>query len=207
MGPVARTGGSNRMVEPGAGQRRRESIHMGAARSHPQPHRGMDRRGFTLAEALLASTILAIVSASAALPFAAGVQQAQEAARLTQAVALGQAMMEEVLARTFLDPDFSPSDSRAYTPGPELDELSRDQFDNIDDFHGYSESGIGLRRYTNEVITDPDCAGFWRDVQVSYVSYAGQQTSDTNSFVNIRVRVWDGTAVAVTLNRIATREN
>ena len=62
------------------------------------------RAGFTLLEALLASTILAIVASSALLPLAAGVQQVNAAADLEQATALGEAMMEEVLARPFFEP-------------------------------------------------------------------------------------------------------
>jgi len=159
-------------------------------------------RAFTLAEGLLASTIMAIVAASAALPFCAGVQQALAAARLEKAVALGQALMEEILARPFYEP--GPSTP---APGPDAGETSRDLFDNLDDFHGFSEVATGLRNYANQPITDPDAAGLWRDASVTYVSYPDQQPGDTNSYVNIRVRVFDGTEVLVTLNRIAARED
>jgi len=145
---------------------------------------------------------VAIVTASAALPFCAGVQQATAAAHLEQAVALGQAMMEEVLARPYYEPGV-----RAPALGPDSGETSRDLFDNIDDFHGYSEQTVGLRDYRNQAINEAECAGFWRDVTITYMTYAGQQTSDTNSFVGIRVRVFDGTECMVTLNRIATRED
>lgn len=159
-------------------------------------------RGFTLAEALLASTILAIVGATTTLPFVAGVQRTNEAARLEQAVALGQAMMEEILARPFFVPGV-----RTPAPGPDWGETSRDKFDNIDDFHGFSESASGLKDYRNVAITDASCAGLWRDVTVTYVTFPNQASSDTNCFVLIRVRVMDGNAPLVTLNRIAARED
>ena len=159
-------------------------------------------RGFTLAEALLASTILAIVGATTTLPFVAGVQRTNEAARLEQAVSLGQAMMEEVLARPFFEPGM-----RTPAPGPGPGETSRDKFDNLDDFHGFTESATGLKDYRNVAITDTSCAGLWRDVTVTYVTFPNQAASDTNSYVSIRVRVMDGNAPLVTLNRIVSRED
>lgn len=160
------------------------------------------RGGFTLVEALLATTVLAIVSASAALPFVAGVHQANEAARLEQAVALGQALMEEILSRPLLDPS-----NRGATPGPESGETARNLFDNIDDFQGYSEQATGLRDYKNQAIADAALAGYWRDATVQYVTFANQQAADTNSYAKIVVRVWDGTANVVTVARIAARED
>ncbi|MBN2560690.1 MAG: type II secretion system protein [Phycisphaerae bacterium] len=162
------------------------------------------RGGFTLAEALLASTILAIVAATATLPFTAGVQQVNEAAKLEQAVALGQAMMEEILARPFFEPD-----ERIASPGPGPDETSRELFNNIDDFDGYAESVGDLRNFENAVITDPSSDGFWRDVSVDYVSFPGlgQAGDDVNSFVHIRVRVYHNNALLVTLDRVASRED
>lgn len=160
------------------------------------------RGGFTLVEALLATTVLAIVSASAALPFVAGVHQANEAARLEQAVALGQALMEEILTRPVLDPT-----GRGATPGPESGETARNLFDNIDDFHGYTEQSSGLRDFKNQPINDPTLAGFWRNATVQYVTFANQQAGDANSYAKITVRVWDGNANMVTVTRIAARED
>lgn len=160
------------------------------------------RGGFTLAEALIASTILAIVAASASLPFVAGVHQAKEAARLEQAVALGQAMMEEILTRPMLDPT-----GRVATPGPESGETSRDKFDNIDDFNGYTEQSTGLRDYKNVAITDSSLSGLWRNASVQYVTFPNQQSTDTNSYVKVIVYVWDGNAKLMTLTRIYGRED
>jgi MSHA pilin protein MshD len=164
--------------------------------------KGRRAAAFTLAEALLASTILAIVGATTTLPFVAGVQRTNEAARLEQAVALGEAMMEEVLARPFFEVG-----ERTASPGPGAGETTRDKYNNLDDFHGFTESGTGLRDYRNVSITDASCSGLWRDVTVQYVTLPNQAASDTNSFVSIRVRVFDGNAPIVTLNRVASRED
>ncbi len=162
------------------------------------------RRGFTLAEAMLSASILAIVSASAALPFAAGIQQTNEAARLEQAVELGQAMMEEVLARPFFEPD-----DRVASPGPGPGETTRDLFKNMDDFHAYAETAGDLRDFEDTPITDASLSGYRREVTVEYVTMPGlgQAGDDVDSFVHIQVRVYEGTALLVTLDRLASRED
>lgn len=175
-------------------------MNKGARQQHARYARR--RGGFTLVEALLASTVLAIVAASASLPFSAGVQQANEAAKLECMVALGQALMEEILTHPLLDPT-----NRVAVPGPESGETTRDKFDNIDDYHGYTEQITGLKDYKNQSITDPSLTGLWRDVSVQYVTFAGQQASDTNSYAKIIVRVWNGNTVMLTLTRLAARED
>jgi len=164
---------------------------------------GRRRKAFTLAEALLATTVLAIVAASAAFPFAAGVQQTNEAAKLEQAAALGQAMMEEILARSF----FEPGDPTAI-PGPGGDENTRMKLNNLDDFDGFVETGQILRDFQGNANTDPSLAGFWRQVSVQYITMPAlnQAADDVNSFVRIQVNVYQGATLLVTLSRIASRE-
>ncbi|MEK6644853.1 MAG: prepilin-type N-terminal cleavage/methylation domain-containing protein [Planctomycetota bacterium] len=160
------------------------------------------RPAFSLVEALIAATILTIVSASAALPFAAGVQHANEAARLENACALGQAFMEEILAHPFFEPG-----SRVASPGPDAGETDRSLFDNIDDYHGYTESATGPRDYRNQAITDPAFTNMYREVTAAYITFPGQVASDTNSLIRVTVLVKDGNAVLVKLVRVVARED
>ncbi|MBK8270841.1 MAG: prepilin-type N-terminal cleavage/methylation domain-containing protein [Planctomycetes bacterium] len=160
------------------------------------------RRGFTLAEALLASTILAIIAATATLPFSAGVQNATEAGRMEQAVELGESMMEEVLARSF----FGPSQTTP-TPGPESGETTRMNYDSVDDFAGYSESDKVLRNFKSNAVGDPSTDGFWREVAVAYVTYPNQQPGDTNSLIRVTVKVYYQNTLLVTLDRLVSRED
>ncbi len=162
------------------------------------------RGGFTLVEALIAAAVLAIVSASAVLPFLAGVQQVGEAAELEEAVALGQAMMEEVLARPFFHPE-----EREAAPGAEAGETQRDQFTIIDDFHGFTESVGQLSSFEGTLIEEKSAAGFRRTVTVQYVRFPGlaQETDDVKSFVHIKVRVYRNNTAMVTLDRIVARED
>lgn len=160
------------------------------------------RRGITLLESLMAATVLSIVATSALLPFTAGASHALAAIRLQKATAYGQAMMEEVLARPFYGPDGTTN-----PPGPDTAfEDRRHRYDDLDDFNGFTEQVTGMNDYINQPITDPDATGLWRDVTITYVSFPGQQTADTNSYILVRVRVWDGNALLVTLHRLVARE-
>ena len=163
--------------------------------------RSRGRGGFTLAEALIASIVLAIVAASAALPFAAGYQQVSDSAQLEQAVALGEAMMEEILARPFFDPE-----QLSASLGPEVGENTRDQFNNIDDFSAYSEANRILRNFDDGSVTKETLQGFWRSVLVEYVTFPGQAADDVDSLVHIQVLVFHGNRLLVRLDRIASRE-
>ncbi len=160
------------------------------------------RGGFTLAEALLASTILAITAAAAALPFAAGTQAANAALELEQAVELGQALMEEILARPFLAPE-----DPVVALGPDAGESHRKDYNAIDDFHGLTEQGDVLRNYKEGVLADMSLFGFWRDVTIEYVSFPEQKSGDVNSFVHVQVRVHHGSKLLVTLDRLVCRED
>lgn len=159
------------------------------------------RGGFTLVEALLASTILAIVASAAVLPLAAGVQQVNAAAELEQATALGEAMMEEVLARPFFEPG-----QTAPTVGPDNSESNRDQFKSVDDFAGFSESIGNLMNFEDNDISDTSVAGFWRTVTIQYVTFPNQHSADVNSFMHIQVKVYRDSVLLVTLDRIVSRE-
>lgn len=153
-------------------------------------------------EALLASTILAIVASAAVLPLAAGVQQVNAAADLEQATALGEAMMEEVLARPFFEPGQS-----APSPGPETGEVNRLKFKSIDDFDGYTETIGNMKTFENTSIADASVSDYWRTVSTQYVSFPNQDPTDANSFIHVQVKVYRDTVLLVTLDRIVSRED
>jgi MSHA pilin protein MshD len=93
------------------------------------------RRGFTLAEGLLAVVVLAVAVGGIMGPISASYQQTRTVAQTTTAVSLAQQLLDEILSRPFVDPtDLST------TLGPEADEPSRAAFDNIDDYHGYHDT-------------------------------------------------------------------
>ena len=159
------------------------------------------RRGFTLVEALLATMVLAIVGATATLPFVAGMQNIQEAAKLDRAVALGQALMEEIMARPF---DVVATTASPAAPAPGT--LDRSNYFTILQFNGYAEVGSQPLNYDGTVMNDPLYAGYQRAVSVIPVSYPGQDPVDTGNLVHVQVQVFLNKEPIVRLDRLAARE-
>jgi MSHA pilin protein MshD len=160
--------------------------------------RRSDRRtpGFTLTEALIAAVILLTAITAITLPFAAGARAEQADARLCLAVNLAQEMMEEILAKPFLDPQGTT------TVGPDPGETRRARFDNIDDYHGYYEGPGQIADATGAVITTPAAEGLSRQVTAQYVYVSGQDTSQPPTFIRVTVTVAYNGAVLVTLTRL-----
>lgn len=143
------------------------------------------RRGMTLMEALLASTMLSMGAAAVVLPFNVGAQSEQEDARRTLALYLGRELMEEIVSKPFDDPEGSEG------LGPDGGESSRSQYDNIDDYNGYKD-GYGksidyIAGMNNQAIEGAEIEGLQREVTIEYVHVSGQDEGDDSNFVSIVV--------------------
>ncbi|MEZ6085533.1 MAG: hypothetical protein R3E58_16695 [Phycisphaerae bacterium] len=93
------------------------------------------KRALTLFEAMLSASILAVVAVVASQAIVAGQMQTYDALHRQRALTLADSLMDEILRLPYDDPDGES------TPGPESGESTRTAFDNIDDYHGFSESG------------------------------------------------------------------
>lgn len=138
-------------------------------------------------ESLLASTILAMACSSVILPFSIANNNQQIDLRRNVAVVLGQELMEEILSKPFNDPQGSS------VPGPEAGETSRTLFDNIDDYHGfsdgYNQNEPLIKSISGEVFSESSADKLSRWVTVEYVYVDGQDASDPANFVRIQVAV------------------
>ena len=141
------------------------------------------RNGFTVTEALLAVSLLAMAVTAITVPFTAVAHNEAEDARRCLAGLLATEMMEDVLAKPFDDPD-GPS-----SPGPEAGETARSDFDNVDDYDGYSESSGAVASMSGAVMDDPGATGLSRHVDVDYVYVSGQDTDGAATFARVTVRV------------------
>jgi MSHA pilin protein MshD len=152
--------------------------------------------GFTLVEALLASTILAATISAITLPFTTAANNQAYDGACGAAVALAEEMMEEILSKPFHDPD------GASAPGPEGDEPSRSHFDNVDDYDDYSEDVGAVVDSDGNVASDTLSAGLSRTVSADYVYVSGQDTSCDPTFVRVTVEVQRGGQPIITLCRL-----
>jgi MSHA pilin protein MshD len=99
--------------------------------------RNRREKAVSLVEALAASMILAFTVMAVAAALLAGAQESYEALDTRRAAELAEALMEEVIALPYCDPE---DGGCTLVLGPETGETDRTLFDNVDDFHNYAET-------------------------------------------------------------------
>lgn len=104
--------------------------------------------GFTLIEALIASAVLSFVVAALTQAIVAGQTQTQYALHAGRAVQLAEAMLEEVLSKPWTDP------AGGSGLGPESGENARADFDDLDDYAGFTEDAGSLSDATGTPYAD-----------------------------------------------------
>ncbi|MHC4160003.1 MAG: type IV pilus modification PilV family protein [Planctomycetota bacterium] len=137
-------------------------------------------RGFSLAEAMLATLLLGIATAGLLLPFTAGASIRVEGNKRTLAAKLGSDLMEEIVS----------------TP-----------FDSIVGTHnGYTEVKGKVRQDTREVgfLSDVDAryGNFSRTVSCAYVYMSQQTGSEPPIFIRATVMVYYNGSEIVSLSRL-----
>jgi hypothetical protein len=118
-----------------------------------------------------------------------------EGGHRTLAAKLAGDLMEQIICKPFYDPDGSAYD---YNPGPEAGEITLADFDNVDDFDGYTEPQGQVKDVSGTVFTDPGYAGFGRDVSCVYVYVPQEAGGGELKFIRATVRVYyKGTQIAI----------
>lgn len=153
-------------------------------------------QGFTLIESLLASAILVMTITAVTMPFTAAARNAQADARRTVAVDLAQEIMEEMLSQPFADPDGTS------VLGPEIGESARADFDNIDDYHGYTEPAGTITAGDGSPADDPVAGDLSRHVTAAYVFVSGQSMLGPPTFIRVQVEIRRNNLPIVTLTRM-----
>jgi prepilin-type N-terminal cleavage/methylation domain-containing protein len=146
--------------------------------SHRGPHK--DRyRGFTLAEAMMATVVLGIAATGILLPFTSGAAARAEGMHRTLAANLAGELMEQIINTPF------------------------DQI--VANYNGYAESHVQVRDAGGLLLTDPQYANFSRDVGCEYV-YVPQQGGATEPiFARVTVRVYYSGKQVANINRLISR--
>lgn len=163
-------------------------------------HRTGRHRGFSLIEGLLAASLLAVASGAMLLPFSAGAANNRTVVDQAAAVTLAEALIEEILAKPFYDPN------TVTRLGAESGE-TRTTFDNIDDFHNYTERAGYMYNAANQRITDSSLSAYYRTVTVSYIYWPDQGTGSGPTALRVVVQVKSGNTVVFTLSRLVGRRN
>ncbi|MBN2023936.1 MAG: prepilin-type N-terminal cleavage/methylation domain-containing protein [Pirellulales bacterium] len=97
------------------------------------------RRAFSLVEAMIALTILAVAGAALLLGVDSSVQQARDSVERTIAFGMARQLMDEVAGMCYMDPSTSTPYQTTLCPSSgELAVGNRNAFDDIDDFVNYT---------------------------------------------------------------------
>jgi MSHA pilin protein MshD len=153
------------------------------------------RRGFTAVEALVAATILAILTAAVSGALMAGRTQSKLARDTLASSCLAQSLMDEIMRLPFNDP-------LGYTTmGPDGTE-TRATFDNVDDYCGYTDGPGTITDLAGNAYPDT-YQGFVRTVSMSAVSTSPAGWNRTLTGLLVTVSVSRDGAELVKLQRIA----
>jgi MSHA pilin protein MshD len=174
-------------------------LHAGAAHS-----RCRRDRGFTLAEALIASVVLAAGVIGISSSIGASYQQTKATEHMATSVALARELMEEISSKPFDDPNGASS------LGPETGETSRSLYDNVDDYNGYSDttdstSASVMTNLSGTALSLGDGEIFTRSVTVSYRKTPGGSTTTSGDFALVTVTVTDPQGRTLTVSRLFAR--
>ncbi len=150
--------------------------------------------GFTLIEALIATSILGFTALGITAALTAGITQNELSGRYTVAVNLAQGLLDEILTHQF-------DDAGTYPAGPEGGE-TRAVFNNVTDYHGLSEPEGGIQDGGGNTLTDPSLVGYSRAATAEYVFFPGQDTAANPTFIYVTVEVKYKGASMIKLKRI-----
>jgi prepilin-type N-terminal cleavage/methylation domain-containing protein len=133
-------------------------------------------KGFSLAEAMMATVVLGIAAAGVLLPFTSGAAVRAEGMRRTLAARLAGDLVEEIIN----------------TPFEEI----------LAGYDGYAELQGQVKDVSGTAFTDSNYAGFSRDVSCAYVRVPQESETGELKFIRVTVRVYySGKQIAI-INRL-----
>jgi MSHA pilin protein MshD len=153
------------------------------------------KAAFTLPEVLAASAVLAFAVTALTQAIVAGHMQSHAALRSARATALARAMLAEIHAKPYDDPD------------GEAGETGRAQFDDIDDYQGYSETSDQRLKDAAGQAYPEAYQRFRRDVTVQPHTLDLTNLDKEQTGLQIKVTTIHDTGQAWTLTRFVPNPN
>lgn len=161
------------------------------------------RGGFTLMEAMIASTVLAVavVGISGLLSSSYAQSSRQEQSAIT--LSLARQLMEEIRARPLALPDGSAS-----LPGWSSGVTDHRLYDTVDDYNGYTDQSNALTTLAGLSVNIGGGEIFTRSVSVtSGVRPTGHTVAPSGDFAVVRVTVTSPRGQSVTISQFLTKVN
>ena len=162
--------------------------------------RSIRQRGFSLAETFVSILLVGVSLAASMQTVGAVLRQRSSTNDDTVAALLAQQLLSEVLSQSYEEPD------DAVSFGPEGEEASREDFDDIDDYNAWTETPP-----TDVKGQDLDNLSGWsREVRVEQVAASDALVSDVrvgNTAVGIGVRTPNATDSGVKRITVTVKRN
>ena len=196
------------LEEAGRSSIRRVRQAWGQTMELRRKHRGLGllgkgRAALTLFESLVAVLLVGIAATAFCSALVAGTHQNQAAVQYVVATDLAAALMNEIVAKPFADPDLP----LVFTPGLEAGEVSRIGTDNIDDYHNQIEDAGGLRAFKGAFLAAGSLSKYIRSATASYVNMPGRNPALGPGFVLVTVEVkYDGVSLVKITRLISSEE-
>jgi len=153
-------------------------------------------RGFTLAEALIASVFLAVCALGVAGSLTAASQSSANLTRATNCQALARELLEEAGSRSF---------TTRPNPGWASGGLNRSNFDDVADYDTYTDSTSdtnGIKTLQGTTVSFGDGASYTRSVTFRYRATPTGANAASGDFGLLTVTVTSSSGTSVTLQRL-----
>ena len=156
------------------------------------------RRGYTLAESLIASGVLAAAVIGISATLSASYKQSAVRGNMTTALILAQQLMEEVVSR--------PLDvTGANLPGWSGGQTDRTQYDSVDDYNGYTDTSGAVATADGTTLDMGDGGSYTRTVTVTNNAMPTGLTGTSSDFVLVTVTVSMPHGQSTSVSQLLTR--
>ena len=160
------------------------------------------RRGFTLAESLVASVVLAVAVVAIAGTLTASYQSINAGAGTSEAVAMARQLIEEISAKPFAVPA-TETDNSGCSGGNN----DRRSYDTIDDYHGFADTSAAIETLDGDTLSvgRAGAGTFTRSVAITPGVRPTGHTAPAADFALITVTVTKPNGEAVKVSQVVTR--
>jgi Tfp pilus assembly protein PilV len=153
----------------------------------------------TLVECLIALTILPLAVVAVSYAVTSGQMQSVESLRSVRAAALTDALLEEILSKSYSEPGGGNPPL-----GKDTGETTRPTFDDMDDYHNYTEAAGALRDATQTLYAG-EYQRFSRAVACTSATAALSGLGPAVQGLYVTVTVGEAGATLVTVTRFVPR--
>ena len=158
-------------------------------------------RGFSVAEAMMATTLLAIAVVGIAGPLGAASEQSRMGDERGAALILARELMEEIVAKPLCD------GGTTCHLGPESGESDRSKFDSADDYHLYHDTTTDMKNLSGNTLAFSAGAVYTRDVTVEYRTSPSGASAASGDYGLVSVTVTTPHKQTVQIWRLQTKES